>query len=232
MPLIFPSTLTPSLTTVLLNFWALHVVDTLNWLIISHYIFFYSKKNLEKHKSKFSIFPCCSGFEYAVKFRNKCTQKNCISWNWITQWDSGSFMDSVSIAGAPGVSKRLHDHDGEGSNSSETRFCLVIVGGGCSVTQLCLTLQPHGLQHFRLPWPSLSPRAWSNSCSLSWLWGPDICCPLFLLPSIFPSIRVFFSELAFHIRWPIKYWIFSIHPSNEYSGWISFRIDWFDLLAV
>ena len=58
-------------------------------------------------------------------------------------------------------------------------------------------------------------------------------CPLFLLPSIFPSMRVFFSELALPIRWP-KYWCFSFsnYPSNEYSGLSSFRIDWFDLLAV
>ena len=60
-----------------------------------------------------------------------------------------------------------------------------------------------------------------------------LCRPLLFLPSIFPSIRVFSSELAFLIRWP-KYWSFSfsISPSNEYSGLISFRIDWFDLLAV
>ena len=59
------------------------------------------------------------------------------------------------------------------------------------------------------------------------------CCPLLLLPSIFPSIRVSSSELALHIRWP-NYWSFnfSISSSNEYSGLISFRIDWFDLLAV
>ena len=60
-----------------------------------------------------------------------------------------------------------------------------------------------------------------------------LCLPLFLLPSVFPSIRVFYNESALHIRWP-KYWrfSFSISPSNEYSGLISFRIDWFDLLAV
>ena len=58
-----------------------------------------------------------------------------------------------------------------------------------------------------------------------------LCHPLLLLPSIFPSIRVFSSELALHIRWP-KYWSFSISPSNEYSELISFRIDWIDLLAV
>ena len=55
--------------------------------------------------------------------------------------------------------------------------------------------------------------------------------PLLLLPSIFPSIRVFSNELALHIRWP-KYWSFSISPSNEYSGLISFRIDSCHLLAV
>ena len=60
-----------------------------------------------------------------------------------------------------------------------------------------------------------------------------LCHPLLLLPSSFPSIRVFSDEPVLHIRWP-KYWSFSfsISPSNEYSGLISFRIDWFDLLAV
>ena len=60
-----------------------------------------------------------------------------------------------------------------------------------------------------------------------------LCHPLLLLPSIFPSIRVFSNESALHIRWP-KYWSFSfnISPSNEYSGLISFRLDWLDLLAV
>ena len=60
-----------------------------------------------------------------------------------------------------------------------------------------------------------------------------LCYPLLLLPSIFPSIRVFSSELALCITWP-KYWSFnfSISPSNEYSGLISFRMDWLDLLAV
>ena len=59
------------------------------------------------------------------------------------------------------------------------------------------------------------------------------CCPLLLLPSIFPSLRVFFNESALHNRWS-EYWSFSfsICPSNEYSGLTSFRIDWFDLLAV
>ena len=96
-------------------------------------------------------------------------------------------------------------------------------------------LRPHGLQHARLPCPSLSPRMYSNSCPE--LVMPSnhliLCHPLLLLPSIFPSIRVFSSELALHIRWP-KYWSFSfsISPSNEHSGLISFRMDWLDLLAV
>ena len=58
-----------------------------------------------------------------------------------------------------------------------------------------------------------------------------LSCSLLLLPSIFPNIRVFSSESVFHIRWP-KYWSFSISPSSEYSGLVSIRIDWFDLLAV
>ena len=60
---------------------------------------------------------------------------------------------------------------------------------------------------------------------------PILCCPLLLLPSIFPSIRVFSNESVLHVRWP-KFWsfIFRISPSNEYSGLISFRLDWLDLL--
>ena len=58
-----------------------------------------------------------------------------------------------------------------------------------------------------------------------------LCHPLLLPPSVFPSIRIFSKELALHIRWP-RYWSFSISPSSESSGLISFRIDWFDLLAV
>ena len=60
-----------------------------------------------------------------------------------------------------------------------------------------------------------------------------LCCPLLLLPSIFPSIRVFSNESVLRIRWP-NYWSFSLHisPTNEYSGLISFRMDWFNFLAV
>ena len=96
------------------------------------------------------------------------------------------------------------------------------------------SLQLHGLQHASLPYPSPTSRVCSNSCPSSRRFHPTIssCHPL-LLPSVFPSIRVFSYESVFPIRWPM-YWSFSfsISPSNEYSGLISFRIDWFDRLAV
>ena len=97
------------------------------------------------------------------------------------------------------------------------------------------SLQPHGLQHAR-------PLSITNSWSLPKLMSiksvmPSnhliLCCPLLLLPSIFPSIRVFSNESVLCIRWP-KYWSFSfnINPSNEHQGLISFRMDLLDLLAV
>ena len=92
----------------------------------------------------------------------------------------------------------------------------------------------HGLQHIRLPCSSPTPGACSNSCPPSQWCNPTILChPLLLLPSIFPIIRVFSSESVLRIRWP-KYgsFSFSISPFNEYSGLISFRMDWLDLLAV
>ena len=80
--------------------------------------------------------------------------------------------------------------------------------------------------------------SFSNSCPLSQWYHPTtssfvLCCPLLLLPSIFPSISVFSNESALRIRWP-KLWSFSfiISHSNEYSGLISFWIDWFDLLWI
>ena len=97
------------------------------------------------------------------------------------------------------------------------------------------SLQPHALQHARLP-------SLTNSWSLLKLMSIEsvmpsnhliLCHPLPLLPSIFPSIRVFSSESVLHIRWP-KDWSFSfsLSPCNEYSGLISFRIDWFMLWFV
>ena len=98
------------------------------------------------------------------------------------------------------------------------------------------SLQPHGLQHARPPCPSPSPRVCSSSCPVNRWCHPKyliLCGPLLLLPSTFPSIKVFSNELVLCIRWP-KYWSFSfsISPSNEYSGLIPFRINCFDLPAV
>jgi len=97
------------------------------------------------------------------------------------------------------------------------------------------SLQPHGLQH-------QAALSITNSQSLLKLISIEsvmpsnhliLCCPLLVLPSIFPRIKVFSSESVICIRWP-KYWSFSfsISPSNEYLGRISFRMDWLDLLAV
>ena len=101
------------------------------------------------------------------------------------------------------------------------------------------SLWPHELQHARPSCPSSTPRVHSNSCPSSWWCNPAISFtvhrhPLLLLPSIFSSIRVFSNESVLHIRWPSigASASFSISPSNQYSGLISFRIDWFDLLAV
>ena len=95
------------------------------------------------------------------------------------------------------------------------------------------SLRPHESQHARPPCPSPTPGVHSNSCPLSQWCHPAIssCCPLLLLPSIPPSIRVFSNESTLRMRWP-KYWCFSfsIIPSNEHPGLISFRMDWLDLL--
>ena len=99
------------------------------------------------------------------------------------------------------------------------------------------TLQPHGLQHSRFPCPSPSPGACSNSCPLSWCCHTTISSsviPFFSCLQSFPESGYFLMNWLFiSIRWQ-KYWSFSfsISPSNEYSGLISFRTDLFDLLAV
>ena len=98
------------------------------------------------------------------------------------------------------------------------------------------SLRPHGLQHARLPCPSPTPRACSNSCLLSQWCHPTISSSVVPFCSCFqsfPSIRAFSSESVLCIRWP-KYWSFrfSISLSNEYSGLISFRMEWVNLLAA
>ena len=97
----------------------------------------------------------------------------------------------------------------------------------CAVTKLCLTLQPHRLQH-SVPCPSLFPGACSTSCPMGQWCHPAIsssATPFSSCPQCFPASG------SFPVRW-LKYWNFSFSPSNEYSGLISFRINWFDLLAV
>ena len=97
------------------------------------------------------------------------------------------------------------------------------------------SLWPHGLQHARLPCPSPTPRAYSNSCLLSQWCHPTISSSVVPFSSrlLFPSIRVFSNESVLCIRWP-KYWSlsFSISSSSEYSGLISFKNDWFDFHAI
>ena len=102
----------------------------------------------------------------------------------------------------------------------------------CAVTQLCLTLCDP--MDTRLSCPSLFLQSLLKLMSIELMMPSKhliLRRPLLLLPSISPSIRVFSSESVLCIRWP-KFWSFSICPSNEYSGLISFRIDWFDLLAI
>ena len=126
------------------------------------------------------------------------------------------------------------------------KYKLSSVQFSCSV--MSDSLRPHESQHARPPCPSPTPRVYPNSCPSSWWCRPSIssCRPLLLLPSIFPSIRVFSNESFLRIRWP-KYWSFSFSIqclistchratssvlSSEHSGLISFRMDWLDLFAV
>ena len=121
------------------------------------------------------------------------------------------------------------------SKSFPSRFCPIPVRKTmlhilvcCSIAKSCLdSLVTHVLHHARLPCPSLSPEVCPNSCPLSRWCHPSISSSVasFTCPQSFPA-SVFSNELALCIRWP-KYWSFGVSPSNEYSGLISFRIDWF-----
>ena len=106
----------------------------------------------------------------------------------------------------------------------------------CSVTRSCLTLQSHGLQHTRLPCPSPSPGVCSNSCPSSWWCHSTTSSSVIPFPSClqsFPASGSFpMSQLFTPGGQSIGSFSFSICPFNEYSGLISFRIDWLDLLAV
>ena len=119
---------------------------------------------------------------------------------------------SPELAGAPPGKSR-------GTYSSVQLSCSVVSD----------SLQPHESQKARPSCPSPTPRVYPNSCPSSRWWPSSqliLCCPLLLLPSILPSIRVFSNESTLRIRWP-KYWSFSfnISPSNEHSGLISFKMD-------
>ena len=109
--------------------------------------------------------------------------------------------------------------------------CVLVTSVQFSLSVMSDSLRPCEPQHTRPPCPSATPKLMSIESVM-----PSshliLCRPLLLLPSIFPSIRVFSTESALHIRWP-KYWSFSfsISPSNEHPGLI-FRMDWLDLLAV
>ena len=114
-------------------------------------------------------------------------------------------------------------------------LCSQFVQFSSVLSVVSVSLQHHWLQHAWLPYPLPTPGAYSCSCPSAWWCHPNIssCLPLLFLPSIFPNVRVFSNESVFPIRWP-KYWrlSFNISPSNKYSGLTSFRMDWFDLLAV
>ena len=130
----------------------------------------------------------------------------------------------------------FHSHQ---ASVAPSLFCLV-----CA-RPIVIVIVVHllsSVQLFVTPWPAACQASLSYiSWSLLKLMSIDsvipsnrfiLCCPLLILPSIFPSIKVFSKESVLPIRWP-KYWSFSfsINPSNDYSGLISFRIDWFDFLV-
>ena len=107
---------------------------------------------------------------------------------------------------------------------------LLLLSFSCPV--MSDSLWPHGLQHVRPPCPSPSPGVSRSSCPLhQWCYWTILPLSHSSPSAVFPTVRVFSSELAVHIRWP-KYWSFSVNPSDEYSGLISFKIDWFDLHTV
>ena len=119
-----------------------------------------------------------------------------------------------------------------------SQHCLCLLGRSVQFSHSVVSdsLQPHGLQHTRPPCPSPTPGACSNSCPLSQWCHPTIsssAIPFSSCLQSFPASGSFSKESVLCIRWP-KYWSFSFSTSlsNEYSGLISFRMDWLDLLAV
>ena len=149
-----------------------------------------------------------------------------VCWLWVTIWDIWS-------QGMRKLKRKVMMMQTVKYNYILAAFKLS-VQFGCSV--MSNSLWPHGLQHARPSCPSPTPRVYSNSCPLSWWCHPTISSSVIPFSShrqSFPAIRVFSNESVLRIMWP-EYWSFSfsISPSNEYSGLISFRMDWLDLLAV
>ena len=150
-------------------------------------------------------------------------------WGWGWGWGSGgnTMVDLVSQACMLARHAPLRwswDYE------TWVKIFLVVVQ---SLRHCRLFVTPYAAAHqaslsFTMSW-SLLKLVYTESVMLPNLF--ILCHPLLLLPSIFPSIRVFSNVSALCVRWP-KYWSFSISPSNEYSGLISFRTDWFDLLAA
>ena len=128
----------------------------------------------------------------------------------------------------PGMNTSSHLHlDKLSWKFSSVQFSLSVVSD---------SLQSHELQHARPPCPSPTPKSLPKPMAIETVMPSNhliLCSLLLLLPSIFPSIRVFSNESALRMGWP-KYWSFSfsISPSNEHPGLISFRMDWLDLLEV
>ena len=144
--------------------------------------------------------------------------------------------DAYNLAEKHSIKSEITYLKEDSKSNQKDHFTLVWNGIPCTPTLSCVRL-------FVTPWTTAHQDSLSTiSQSLLKLMSIEsvmpsnhltLCHSLLLLPSIFPSIKVFSNELALHIRWP-KYWNFSfnISPSNEYSGLISFRMDWLDLLAV
>ena len=179
-----------------------------------------SPMSLEQSNSNFTrSLPCVSDFSKLAKFFPNIP--NTLHRNFLFPLKLALLIDGAAAGGFLWLVCR------HGYTPSMPLICRCC----CSVSnkELCPTL--YGLQHASLPCSYIS-RSLLKLMSIESVMPSNhliLCHPLFLLPLVFPSIRVFSNELALGIRWP-KYWTFSISPSNEYSGLISFRINWFDLL--
>ena len=165
-------------------------------------------------------------------------QKQCKFWMAIQQHMSITCAQSWVLSGEPDmvfISRLCFPGETASkllSTLSWVEFLHPLVQFSRSVVSY--SLRTHGLQHGRLPCPITSSQSLLKLMPIASVIASNqliLCGPLLLLASIFPSIRIFSNESVLRIRWP-QFWSFSISPSSEYSGLISFRMDWFDLLAV